>query len=553
MSANNLSLKQGNDERTITLDDPALTKTTTTEEDQQEDDIPQMGCGIFGRYPLISMLAFATIGICTGIGFSYWEDDGDTKDTLLKWIGLIGDLFIRALKCIVLPLVFVNVTMSVMDMMQIGKAGSIGWKTIGLYLMTTVAASILGIISIVSFKGLFTEGEFEEASPAAITLGCSEEGSFLAEMDDGTVVCTTDFGDEANTLFTITDVSGTFATTSSGPSDNISLSDTIYDGIFTKLVPSNITAAFAEGNFAAIVVFAIIFGVALSCAVVDKNKKQNKNQNTGTNDQTDPSSSSHVMSFFKELDAVFITMINWIIMLTPFAVFSLIVKAVGSQDNLSESFSNVGYLVVATILAMLAHYGIIHWGLFLIVTGSNPWTYLKKIIPAQTMAFACASSAATIPMTLKSVMSTGRVPDSIARFIIPLGATVNMDGGAIYFPCACVWLAVLNGIELNIAHYVMLVFIATIGSMGTAPVPSASLVLIITAYNTVFNTTGTPEGFEYILAIDWFMDRLRTTLNVTGDAVVTGMVSSLCPVDDESDSVAMASSETSEGSQQEVA
>ena len=102
-----------------------------------------------------------------------------------------------------------------------------------------------------------------------------------------------------------------------------------------------------------------------------------------------------------------------------------------------------------------------------------------------------------------------------------------MDGGAIYFPCACIWLAVLNGITPDPSSYILLIIIATIGSAGTAPVPSASLVLIITAYNTVFNATGTPDGFEFILAIDWFMDRLRTTLNVTGDTVVCGLVAAL--------------------------
>jgi hypothetical protein len=91
----------------------------------------------------------------------------------------------------------------------------------------------------------------------------------------------------------------------------------------------------------------------------------------------------------------------------------------------------------------------------------------------------------------------------------------------------------LRGIEPNAAHYVLLVFISIIGSAGAAPVPSAGLVMISIAYNTVFNTTGTPEGFSYILAIEWFMDRLRTTLNVTGDAVISGMVSHLCPMDEE--------------------
>lgn len=95
-----------------------------------------------------------------------------------------------------------------------------------------------------------------------------------------------------------------------------------------------------------------------------------------------------------------------------------------------------------------------------------------------------------------------------------------------------IWLAILNGIQPDIASYFLLVIISTIGSAGTAPVPSASLVLIITAYNTVFNETGIPEGFSFILAIDWFMDRLRTVVNVTGDTVVCGMVSHLCPVEE---------------------
>jgi Na+/H+-dicarboxylate symporter len=207
-------------------------------------------------------------------------------------------------------------------------------------------------------------------------------------------------------------------------------------------------------------------------------------------------------------------------------------------------------------MAMILQFFLVYVGFFFLFTRSNPFTYLKHIIPAQTMAFACASSAATIPMTLKSVQATGRVPKSIARFVVPLGATVNMDGGAIYFPCACIWLAVLNGIEPDIASYFLLVIISTIGSAGTAPVPSASLVLIITAYNTVFNTTGTPAGFSYILAIDWFMDRLRTTLNVTGDAVVTGLVAHLCPMGIDGDAVCIDDvekiSESGDGSSDEI-
>jgi Na+/H+-dicarboxylate symporter len=493
------------------------TVTETIEEEFEQD--PPSGCGILGRYPVLSVMFFAIIGIGVGVGLSYWEpDDPEDKNKTLKWIGLIGDLFIRSLRCVVLPLVFINVVISVVDMMTVGKAGSVGWKTIGLYLLTTVIAAVLGIISIVSFKGLFSEEGFADAPPATIQLGCNEDGSFLSEMADGTLMCTADYLEEVDTEFTIVDLTSSFLKNGSGPKSDISLSDTVYDGVFTKLVTSNITEAFVKGNFAGVVAFAIAFGVALS-RVMGRKKPNERN---------------FIMSFFKELDGVFITLINWIIMVTPFAVLSLIIKAIGSQSDLSNAFSNVGYLVVATMMAMLAHFFVVHCGLFFAVTKSSPFAYLRHILPAQTMAFACASSAATIPITLRCVKATGRVPDTVARFVVPLGATVNMDGGAIYFPCACIWLAVLNGIEPDIASYILLVVISTIGSAGTAPVPSASLVLIITAYNTVFNTTGTPEGFSYILAIDWFMDRLRTVLNVTGDAVTAGMVAHICPMDEES-------------------
>ena len=135
--------------------------------------------------------------------------------------------------------------------------------------------------------------------------------------------------------------------------------------------------------------------------------------------------------------------------------------------------------------------------------------------------------------TLKSVRSSGWVPESILKFVVPLGATVNMDGTAIYFPIACVWLAVLNGVEMNVVHYILLVFIATVGSAGTAPVPASGLVLIVTAYNTVFGTTGLPDGFSFVVAIDWFLDRCITVMNVTGDTVVCASIAQLCPIDED--------------------
>mmetsp|Transcript_3948 Transcript_3948/g.7867 ORF Transcript_3948/g.7867 Transcript_3948/m.7867 type:complete len:534 (+) Transcript_3948:72-1673(+) len=484
----------------------------------EEEDSP-VGCGILGRNPVLGVMGFAAVGIGLGIGLSYWEpDDMETKDKLLKWIGLLGDLFIRSLKCVVLPLVFVNVILSVCDMMNLGKASAVGYKTIGLYLLTTIAACLLGILSTLIMKGQYEQKVFSESGPSFVSFACNTDGAYLAEDAEGNIMCTSDYGSEDNIHFIMDDISGAFVKTSGGARNDISLSDTVYDGVFTKLITDNIVSAFDSANFAGIIVFAIVFGVGLS-GVLHKMHGHGKDK-------------SVVIKFLEEVDGVLLQMINWIIMATPFAVFSLIVKAVGGQENLADTFENVGYLVIATILAMIFHYFFTYIGCYMFFTRTNPFTFLRHLIPAQTMAFACASSAATIPMTLKCVKATGIVPDAVGRFVVPLGATVNMDGGAIYFPCASIWLAVLNGLDVNASHYILLVIISTIGSVGTAPVPSASLVLIITAYNTVFNTSGTPDGFEFILAIDWFMDRLRTTLNVTGDAVVCGMVSHLTNTED---------------------
>lgn len=214
---------------------------------------------------------------------------------------------------------------------------------------------------------------------------------------------------------------------------------------------------------------------------------------------------------------------------------SLIANAIGSQDDLSGAFTNVGYLIAANLVGYLAHFLITDCGLFYALTRKNPFPYLRFIIPAQTTALACASSAATLPVTLRCVKETGQVPDDIRNFVCPLGATINMDGSAIYFPCCCIWLAILNGLTPDAGSYILLIILSTVGSAGAAPVPSSGLVLVITAYNTVFNTTGVPNGFEFIVAIDWFLDRCITALNVTGDTVVCGIVAARTPWEEEGD------------------
>jgi len=505
-------------------DDASVEKVQNANEHdiaQEEETSKNKGgcCGFLYNHQVVAILIFAVVGIGAGIGLSFWQpDDTVTKKVTIQWIGLVGDLFLRGLKCFVLPLVFVNVIIAVVDMMSIGKASSIGWTVIGLYLSTTVAAAVFGCLSSLMFMGLYNteEADVEEKSPYYIQLGCNGVDSVLAEEENGSVSCMSkNMTDSMDSNFILVDVTNALTSTSSDMG-TVSLSDTIYEGIFEKIVPNNIIGAFASSNFAAVIFFAVIFGAALSPVVLKE-----KNGNGGS-----------LMGVLKESDAVFQRITLWIILLTPFAVCSLVAAAIGKQDDLASMFSNIGLFIASALIGWGLQVVVIYIGLFAAVTKSNPLHYLKHIVPAQMMAFASASSAATIPTTLAAIKTTGKVPDTIGRFVIPFGATVNMDGGAVYFVCACIWLAVLNGEKITVASFILLSIIATVGSIGTAPVPSASLVLIITAYNTVFGGTGTPNGFGYIFAIDWFMDRCRTTTNITGDCIVAGIVAHRCPIDE---------------------
>lgn len=464
-------------------DDP--NSTDDSEEPQSEETSKATGFwGFFVNHQILSIFIFVVLGLAIGIGLSFWEPaDPNSKDLAIQWIGLPGTLFFRSLVCFVIPLVFVSIIISISEMMSVGNATSIGWTVIALYICTTIAAAFFGAMSTLIFMNFYnTETDPDSAST---------EGKEIAQ---------------------------------------VSISDTVYNGIFLDIVPKNIFKALTDGNFTAIMFFAVVFGVAL-------HPELKKGQE------------SRLMQVLKEMDKVFQRVIRWIIFLTPIAVLSLIAANIGKQAHLGKVFSNIGLLMASAFLAWGMQVAFIYIGLFALLTRSNPFNYLVHIIPAQLFAFATASSAATIPKSIESVMSTGKVPEVVSRFVIPFGAVVNMDGGAVYFVCASIWLAVLNGQDVTASDFIILIIIATLGSIGTAPVPSASLVLILTAYNTVFGEAGggPPNGFGYILAVDWFMDRMRTVTNVTGDCIVTGIVAHRCTVDEEEAENLGAVSETAEG------
>eukprot|EP00924_Labyrinthula_sp_SR-Ha-C_P009450 augustus_masked-scaffold_2-processed-gene-24.45-mRNA-1 protein AED:0.04 eAED:0.04 QI:0/-1/0/1/-1/1/1/0/540 len=491
-------------------------------EKEKEEAVPEAENVVTDAIPQVDLKPVLVIIVCAliGLGIGLWFSlDEDTDYSVANsWVALPGDLFLRSLRCIVLPLVFVNIILAVVDMINAGKASSVGWKTVLLYTLTTLLAAIEGLVFILMFKSQFGVQDVDDTPVEPdMQFKCNfldqdNNQTFMAVTGNGTLVCSS-----AADTFELNDINSVFENNAgSSVANDISFSETMQDGIFRKLVPNNIVNEFVQGNFVGVLMFAIVFGVSSQSLSRQPEK---------------------IIKLLEEVNRVFLKLIHWIILFTPIAVGSLVAGNLGNRDDLAGMFADIGWLIAATILAMAVHFFVTYPTLFFIFVKQNPFAYYKYLIPAQTLAFASASSAATLPVSLDCVAASGQVPASVRNFVLSMGATLNMDGGGIYFPTAIVFLAVSDGLgdQLDGAAYFLILLLSTVGSAGTAPVPSASLVLIITAYNTVFDTTGTPESFGLILAVDWLMDRFRTTLNVTGDMTMARIVTAVAGVTAEDD------------------
>lgn len=466
---------------------------------------------IFGRIPAISSSLFTLVALGMGVILSEWEPTNlETKTITMRWLGLVGEVFSRVLNAVILPLVFIRIVISVLEIIAVGRARSVAWLTIGFYITTSLFAAIAGITSVTLFKGFASERDVAIQNPPKLRLACKTPGYYLTEMNGGSVMCVNESMSEQDAdLFLVTDVTESFVKVNSKTSPYDSMSDTLHEAVATKLITDSILADFATANFAAVAFFAAVFSLSLTRVLIRLGEM---------NLQT-----SVVVELFRELEAVFSILTDWILEVAPLAIWSLVVKAVGTQENLVVVFDNVEYLIVSIIVAIAAQI-LVYLTLLLLAQLKKPLSFLQHLLPAQILSFACASSITAIPMTLRCAKKSGQVPLTVLRFVTSFGSSISMDGSAIYLPCACVWVAALNGVTPSPLSYVLLIVIATIGSVGTVSSPSSTMLLTITAYNAVFNSTGTPDGFESILAIEWLMAPLRETLNTTGTAVVSALV-----------------------------
>ena len=393
------------------------------------------------RQIVTAMLAGIVLGVALNqLGSGPWLQTF-VVDGILH---VIGSVFVAALKMMVVPLVFVSLVAGVTALSDLKALGRIGAKALGLYLATTAIAVTIAL----TLAGLVGPGQGFDAGES--------QASFS--------------GKEAPPL----------------------------TQVLIDMVPTNPVAAMAEGNMLQIIVFALLFGMAITMS---------------------GARGKHVLNLFGDLNTVIMHMVEWIMRLAPYGVFALITRTFASQ-GLDLLLPLAAYFLTLTAALAIQVFGTYPL-LLRLLASLNPLTFLKKMRDPAAFAFSTASSGATIPVTLHTVENKMGVHNSVASFSVPLGATINMDGTAMMQGVATVFIANVYGVDLSLTDYLMVVLTATLASVGTAAIPAVGLVTL----TMVLGQVGLPvEGIALIIGVDRLLDMMRTVTNVTGDCAVSCIV-----------------------------
>ncbi len=374
------------------------------------------------------------------------------EKTIATAIKPLGNIFIRLLSFLAIPLVIATLIVGAASLKDIRKLGRVGGKTFGIYIITTAIAISIGL----GAANIIKPGEKVSVQAKERLMGTYQDDS-PGDIDEEMGIDILDF--------------------------------------LVQIVPKNPINAMADGRMLQIVFFAVFFGITLT--LIDKSK-------------SDP-----VIRLFDGISDVMIKMVDVIMLLAPYGVFALIAATVA--DFGFDILQTLVWYMGAVILGLALQTFIVYPALLKFVGKSGPIKYFKAMRNAQAIAFSSSSSAATLPVTLDAVENKLGIPKQIAGFVLPLGATINMDGTALYQGVAAVFIAQVYGMDLTMAEQLTIVLTAVLASIGTAPVPGVGIIMLVIILQSV---NIPPEGIALILGVDRLLDMCRTVTNVTGDGAV---------------------------------
>lgn len=368
----------------------------------------------------------------------------------MVYVGWMGEIFLNALKMVIVPLVMFSMISGVASIGNINKLGRFGGTTILYYLATTSVAVAIGLFAV----NLIEPGEGISGLVREVPehIKSKEEFSFI--------------------------------------------------DVLTGMVSRNIVESMANMDILPIIIFSLLLGGILSS--MEERAKS-------------------VISFFDTLNEAILKMVHLIMYMAPLGIFGLIGGKIGSigPENIQAELLSLGKYFITVVGALAVHGLVVLPLLYFLFTRKNPFEYLKNTLPAVLTAFSTASSSATLPVTIECAEQNNKVSKKTAGFVLPIGATVNMDGTALYEAVAAMFIAQSYGIELSFSAQLVIFLTASLAAIGAAGIPEAGLVTMV----LVLKAVGLPiEGIAMLLAIDWLLDRFRTSVNVMGDAIGAGIL-----------------------------
>lgn len=407
------------------------------------------------------------LGLVLGVLFGIVASINHWGQFTQDWIAPFGTIFVNLLKLIAVPLVMASLVTGVASLADLTKLSRIGGRTITIYLMTTVVAIFIGLVLVNSLQpGL--------SIPDDVTTNLQATYEEEIQQRTGNVQVVKERGP----LQPLVDI-----------------------------VPQNIISASGNNrNMLQVVFFALLVGIGLILV---------------RNERTDV-----VLQFFQGLNDVIIKLVDVIMLIAPIGVFALIAGTITSiaGDNLLsvlQLLRSLGFYALVVCLGLMMHVAIVYGSLIHFISPLSLKKFFQGIAPAQLLAFSTSSSAATLPVTMECVEENLNVKKEVASFVLPLGATINLDGTAMYQSIAAVFIAQALGMDLNFTAQLTIVLTALLASIGAAPVPGSGLIMLV----IILEAIGVPSGgIALILGVDRILDMLRTTANVTGDATVSVLI-----------------------------
>ena len=378
------------------------------------------------------------------------------------WIKPWGKIFINLLKLIAVPLVFASLIKGVSSLSDISKLSRIGGKTIGIYLFTTVVAVTFGLllVNIIQPGTSFSEEKRMELKEQYASSATSKIASAKDVKEDGPLQFIVD------------------------------------------MVPSNFIQATGNNkNMLQVIFFAILFGIAM--VMLPKEK------------------TSVVKGFFDGVNDIILQIVDLIMLTAPYGVFALLGGLVVDFGGSAELFQALGIYSLSVVVGLLLMIMVVYPLILKSFTKLKYFDFFKGIAPAQMLAFSTSSSAATLPVTMERCEDHLGVSEEVSSFVLPLGATINMDGTSLYQAVAAVFIAQAFGYNLDLSQQLTIVLTSTLASIGAAAVPGAGMVMLVIVLSSIGID---PEGIALIFAVDRLLDMLRTVVNVTGDATVATVV-----------------------------